>query len=266
MNAFVFKRRAANHGLDLLFDGSFSQCGDQFLFGEAVGVVEVLFHQCIVEFGDGFEEFGAVFGGFGGHVVGDVVGLVGLSLVILVPDVGFHIQQIDDAGERVLGADGEGKHNGVGTEFFADLGNHGIEISALSIHFVDVTDAGHIVFVGLMPDGFRLWLDAAYSAEDGDSAIQHAQGTFHLDGKVHMTWGVDDVDFELLAEVFPKNSSGGTGDGDSAFLLLNHPIHCRRTFIDFADFVILASIKKDALGSGCLTGIDMSHNTNIPDI
>ena len=148
-------------------------------------------------------------------------------------------------------------------EFLTDLVDHGIKIRTLPVHLVDIADAGYMVAVGLTPDGFGLRLDASDGAEDGDGPVEDTEGAFHLHGKVHVAWGVNDVDLVVLVEVFPENSSGGTGDGDPAFLLLDHPIHYRRTFIDFADAIAFARIKKDTFGRSCLTGIYVRHDTDI---
>jgi hypothetical protein len=50
------------------------------------------------------------------------------------------------------------------------------EVRADAIHLVDEPESGHFVPVGLVPDGFRLGLDARDGIEDGDGPVKHAQG------------------------------------------------------------------------------------------
>ena len=45
----------------------------------------------------------------------------------------------------------------------------------------------------------RTHLNAANRTKHQDGAVQHAQGTLHLDGEVHVAWGVDDVDAGALS-------------------------------------------------------------------
>ena len=51
-----------------------------------------------------------------------------------------------------------------------------------------------MVVVGLTPNRLGLRLNAALGAHDGHRAVEHAQGTLHLDREVNVARGVDDVD------------------------------------------------------------------------
>ena len=53
---------------------------------------------------------------------------------------------------------------------------------------------GTLYLVGLPPDGFGLGLDAFLAVEDGDRAVEHAQGAFDLDGEIDVAGRVDQVD------------------------------------------------------------------------
>ncbi len=136
------------------------------------------------------------------------------------------------------------------------------EIGAEDVHLVDISQARNMIVVGLAPDGFRLGLDAALGAEQRDSAIQHAQGTFDFNGEVDMARRVDDVD----ALAFPLGGCRSGGDRDATLLLLLHPVHGGSAFMDFADFVDLARIEQDPLGRRGLAGVDMGHDADIPRI
>jgi hypothetical protein len=149
--------------------------------------------------------------------------------------------------------------HGVGVEPFADAFHHAEKVCSDAIHLIDEGDSGHFVAVRLPPDGLGLGLHAAHRAEDGDSAVQHAHRAFHLDGEVHMSRRVDDID----AMVVPETGSGGGGDGDAAFLLLFHPVHRGGAFVYLADPMDSPCIVQDSLGRGRFARVDMRGDADI---
>ena len=86
-----------------------------------------------------------------------------------------------------------------------------------------------------------------------------------------MTGRVNDVDTMLkgsrhrLAFFFqcPMACCRSGCDRDTTLLLLLHPVHCRRAFMRVADFVVYTGIVQDTLCQCCLTGINMSHDTDV---
>ena len=77
-----------------------------------------------------------------------------------------------------------------------------------------------------------------------------------------MTRGVDDLDNVILPE-----AGGCRGrNGYAALLLLDHPVHGCRTVMNLANFVGLAGVVKNALRSGGLTSINVSHNTDVTEV
>ena len=66
--------------------------------------------------------------------------------------------------------------------------------------------------------------------------------------------------------VWRKGGRCSGGNGDTAFLLLDHPVHGCATFMHFSDLVGFTRIEKDAFRSRGLTGIDVSHDTDITNI
>ena len=110
-----------------------------------------------------------------------------------------------------------------------------LEVGSQLIHLVDEADARNIVLVGLAPHGLGLGLNALLAVEDRDGAVEHAQGALDLDREVHVAGGVDDVDLV----VFPETGGGRGGDGDTALLLLLHPVHGRGAVVRLADLVVI---------------------------
>ena len=88
----------------------------------------------------------------------------------------LHLDEIDDAVERVLGADRQlQRHRLARFEALPDLREHAEEVRAGAIHLVDEGEARHAVLVRLAPDRLGLRLDAADRAEHRDGAVEHAQ-------------------------------------------------------------------------------------------
>src|SRR5690606_27283992 len=65
--------------------------------------------------------------------------------------------------------------------------------------------------------------------------------------------------------IFPNAGSGGRCNGDPAFLLLHHPVHGGRTFVDLAHFMHASGVVEDSLRSCGFAGVDVSGNTYVTD-
>ena len=153
------------------------------------------------------------------------------------------------------------------------MSTHAVEVGAHDVHLVDIHHAGYVILVGLTPHGLRLGLHAALGAQNSHRAVQHAQGTLHLNGEVHVARGVDDVDpMAVLLEshrivlgfgMAPITGGGSRSDGDATLLLLRHPVHGSCTIMGLADLVVNARIVQNTLGGGGFACVDMSHDTDI---
>ena len=197
------------------------------------------------------------------HVLGDLLAADVLAQVVVI-DVGLHLHQVDDPLEGVLAADGQLDGHRVALEAVFHHLYHAVEVGAHDVHLVHVGHTGDLILFRLAPDRLGLGLYAALGAEHGDRAVQHAQGTLHLHGEVHVSGGVDDVDTVLPAvAVGPETGGGGGSDGDAALLLLGHPVHGGGTLVGLADLVVYACIEQDTLCSGGLTGVDVGHDADI---
>jgi hypothetical protein len=121
-----------------------------------------------------------------------------------------------------------------------------------------------------------LGLYSTYRTQKRNGTVKNAQGTLHLYGKVYVPWSVNNINLVLLGLAWdilalngrkaPKTGSSCRGYGDSALLLLNHPVHSRCAVVHFANFVAHASVVKNTLGSSGLSGIDVCHDTNVPGV
>ena len=167
--------------------------------------------------------------------------------------------EIDDPDEVALDADRQLQHHRLGAQPIIDHRDAAREIGADAIHLVDKADPRDAVFVGLPPDGLRLGLDAGDRVEYRDGPVEHPQAALDLDREIDVARRVDDVD----AMVLPKAGGRGRGDRNAALLLLRHPIHRRGAFVHLAHLIGAAGVIEDALGGGCLTGIDMRHDADV---
>ena len=134
-----------------------------------------------------------------------------------------------------------------------------MEVCPNAIHLVDEAEARHVVLVGLAPHSLGLRLYASHSIEDRHRAVQYAQRPLNLYGEVDVARSVDDVD----PVVGPEACRRGGGNSNSALLLLDHPVHGRRTLVNFADLVVLTGVVEDPLRGRGLAGIDVSHDADV---
>ena len=218
----------------------------------------------VVAGGDGLEQQLAVLGGLLGHVGRDVDLVPFGAELFVVPDQRLHLDQVDQADERLVrlrsaGADGQVDDGRRRLETVLDHVHGAVEVGADAIHLVDEAHPRHFVLVGLAPHRLGLRLDAGNRVEHGDGAVEDAQRPLDLDGEVDVAGSVDDVD----AVVVPDARGGRRGDGDATLLLLRHVVHGRRTVVHFADLVALARVVEDALGRGGLARVDVGHDADV---
>ena len=263
LHPLVLECRAAHDGNNLAGQGGLADFGDNLVGSDAVGVVEELHHQLLVLLGNAFDEALTV---VGGHLLevfrhGDF--LETLAVRALVPYEGLVGDEVDNALVEVFLTDRNLYRDGVGPEAFLDLADHAEEVGTRTVHLVDEGDTGHLVLVGLAPDGLRLGFHAAHGAEDGDGAVEHTERTLHLDGEIDMTRSVDDVVLIAVVMPIPVHGGGGGGDSDAAFLFLHHPVHSGRALVGLAELVVLSGIEKNTLGRRRLSGVDVGHYADV---
>ena len=178
---------------------------------------------------------------------------------VIFIDFSLHGQEVDDAFEGILLANRELHGDSLCMKTGVD-GLYGMfEISAYSIHLVDECDTGNTVVICLSPYGFRLGLNAIFRTEYSYRAVEYAEGTFNFYSEVYVPWGIDDVD----TIAFPVAGGCSGGNGNTAFLFLNHPVHGSSAIMNFANLVVYTGIKQDTFRGCCLTCIDVSHDADV---
>ncbi len=133
------------------------------------------------------------------------------------------------------------------------------EIRADLIHLIDEDDTRNIVFIRLTPNGLSLRLYTLIAVEHANSAVKDAERALNFDGEVDVAWRINDIETLTI----PESRRCGRSDGDAALLLLLHPIHRRRAFMHFADFMALAGIIEDTFRRRRFTGVNMRHNAEV---
>ena len=192
---------------------------------------------------------------------------------VIIVDVSLHVDQVDDTLESILLTNRQLDGHTVGVQTIMEHLNAAVEIGTHGIHLVDVDHAGNLVLVSLTPNGLRLRLNATLGGQDGNRAVQNAQGTLNLNSEVNVARGVDDVDTMtvLLEEsrivlslgMAPIAGGSSRGDGDTTLLLLFHPVHRSSAIMNFTDLMVNTGVVQDTLGGGGLTCVDVGHDTDV---
>src|SRR4051812_6629269 len=266
LDAAVLERRTAHDGVDLALDGELADRALDLL-GRELLAAEVLLEQRVVGLGDRLHQLVAVLLGPLAQVGRDLLDLVGgaeghVALRVAGPDQGAHVDEVDDADEVALRADGQLDDQRLRAEALDDGVDRVVKVGAELVHLVDEADARHVVLVGLAPHRLGLGLNALLAVEHGDRAVEHTERALHLDREVHVAGGVDDVDLVVR----PEARGRGGRDRDAALLLLRHPVHRGGAVVDLADLVGDAGVVEDALGRGGLAGIDVRHDADVADL
>ena len=255
--AAVAVRRAACHRRHLAGDRRLADGLTDLIFRDFL-TAEVLLHEVVILFGDGFEELVAVFVGDILHIIGNRHLIGDLSKVVLIDDR-FHLDEINDAGERILRADRQLDCHRICLQALLHHLDDVKEVRARDVHLVDISHARDIVLLRLTPDRLRLRLDAASGRQDGNSAIENAQRALHLDCEVNVTGRINDVN----AMILPMAGRRSRRDRDAALLFLRHPVHRGSAIMNLTDLMCNARIEEDTLCRRCLSGIDVSHDADI---
>src|SRR5690606_10770079 len=181
---------------------------------------------------------------------------------------GLHLDQIDDTLEHILGAHRQLHRHRIGTQTVLDLADHTQEISTGTVHLVDENHARHFIPVCLTPYSLCLRLHTGRGTQHHHRTIQYSQGSLNLNGEVHVSGSVDNVDavlVELLAHARPEAGNCSRGDRDATLLLLLHPVHGRGPVVDLTHLVRDARVEQDAFTGGCLSCVNMGTETNLSD-
>ncbi|MDT4835888.1 hypothetical protein FQZ97_695670 [compost metagenome] len=264
-HALVLEGRAANSRNDFASQSTSTQTSLDFL-GSQLTLFQVLVHQLFIGFSGSLNHVVAPLFGQLPKLGRDLLLTVGSTLVVFVPVDRLHLDQVDLALEVVLGTDCQLNRNRGVTQTVLDLTDYAQEVGTGTVHLVDVDDARHAVLVGLTPYGLGLRLNAGSTAEHDDSTVEHAQRALYFDGEVNVAGGVDDVYtivVILTTGTFPEGRYSSGGNGDTALLLLHHPVGSGGAIVHLTHFVAETCVEQDPLRSGGLTGVYVGADTDV---
>ena len=183
-----------------------------------------------------------------------------------MPEDSLHLDEVNHTLESFFSSDRYLNGTGICSENILKLADNFKEVRARTVHLVHITDTGHIVFVSLAPYGFRLGFNTTYGAESSYRTVKHTERAFNFHSEVNVPRSVNKVDLELIAGILPESGGSGRSNCDTTFLFLFHPVHRCSAIVNFADLVSKTGVEKNTLGSSGLTGIDVSHDTDITRI
>ena len=89
--------------------------------------------------------------------------------------VGAHVEDVDDSGHLVLGADREVDGDAALGELLLQLAERAEEVGPLTVEHVDEEQARDPELLGALPDARRPHLDAHHAAQDDERTLDDAQ-------------------------------------------------------------------------------------------
>ena len=258
LNAFVFESCSAQyrnkrHGQRPFTNALFERFGRNFL------ALKIVFHGLIIHFNRHFDQFGMIFFCLVFQLSRNILNFNRRIRRIAGINNRFHIKQINNAFEFGFGANRQLQSQRLCPQTIDNHIQAAIEVRSDSVHLIAETDSRNIVLVCLAPYGLGLRLNAGNGIEYRDCAVQNAQRTLDFNRKVNVSRRIDDVD----SVAFPVTGCRSRGNGNTAFLLLFHPVHRCSTVVRLADFMIYACIIQDTFCCSGFTGINMSHDADI---
>ena len=140
------------------------------------------------------------------------------------------------------------------------------EVGTDAVVLVDIGDTGNAVAACLTPNGLGLGLNACDCVEDCDSTVENAKGTLDLSGEVDVARGVDDLEAVLDIVLLPEARGSSGGDGYTALLLLNHPVHGGSALMNLTDLMGFTRVVENTLGRGGFARVNVGHNTDVTRI
>ena len=263
LNTLVLEWRTLRHRNDIHSQSTLTDSGYNFLFSDRRRIVEELLHQGFVALSGSFYHLVVPLLSFVLQFSGDVVYFVFSTHCLIVPEDSLHLDEVNDTLEVFFGTDRNWDYTRISAKNGLHLAYNFKEVGTWAVHLVYITDTWYVILVSLTPYSFRLGFNATYCTVSCYSAIEHAEWTFYLGSKVNVSRSINQVDLVDLVVPVPLAGSGSWGDSDTALLLLGHPVHGSATIVYLANLVSFTCVEQDTLRSCSLTGIDVSHDTDV---
>ena len=259
VRAEVLRRDAAGDREDLAArDGVLERVRD--LLDAELLALEVLLHQRLVGLDDLVEQLLAVLLDESGQLVRDRARL--RLLLALGARVGAHVEDVDDAGQLVLGADRQLDGDAARRELLLHLAERAEEVGALPVEHVDEEDARDPELVGALPDARRPDLDAHDAAEDEQRPLDDPERAARLALEARVAGDVDEVQLPAL----PLRVRERERDRHLPLLLVVVPVGDRRARVDRAEAVRLAGLEEQRLDERGLARAAVADDGDVADL
>src|SRR6266849_6877781 len=259
LDTFILECRSHHHRKQLQPDRGFTQRRLQFIRRNGLAF-QKLVQNFVIVLGDGFDKLRMERLSLFLQFRGNIGGLILRANRLVLPNDGFHGDQIHHSSKLVFLSNGDLNRDWLGVEALAEGIDGMLEISTHLVDLVNETNSRNAVLVRLPPYFFRLRLHSVHRVKYSNGAVEHAQRSFHLGRKVNVAGRIDNVD----ADVAPSTGRRRRRNRYAPLLLLLHPVHDGRAFMHLADTVRLSRIKQDALRRRGLPGIDVGHDADVP--
>src|SRR5664280_1498755 len=188
-----------------------------------------------------------------------------ISFISMI-DESLHADEVNYSNEIFFSSDWYLNRNRICSKFFLNLLNDTKEVSAGSIHFIYKGNTWHNIFIGLSPYCFRLRLNTSYSTKNSYSAIKNPERAFYFNRKINMPRSINNINFKIVAIIFPICSSSGRSYCDPSLLFLNHPVHLSISVMHLTHTMRTTSIEQNTFCSSGLTGIYVGHDSDVSGI
>ena len=217
-----------------------------FFFSNRIRIIEEFFHQVIIVFSNCFYQVCSPFVCFFNHVSRNRNFFKGHTFSFHIPYNTLHGNQIYHTFKIVFSTDRQLQRHRLSTQHFLYLIYHHQEIGTRTVHFVYETDTRNFVTVCLTPYSFRLRFNTINRTEQGNQTIQYTHRTFYLDGKIHVTWSIDNIKVVIFSicigntlncREFPLATNCRRSNSDTSFFFLFHPVGSSSTIVYFTDFM-----------------------------
>ena len=259
MRAEVLGRDAAGDRIEIVVrDRGLQRRGD----GVVVELLaaEVTLHQLLVRLDDGVEQLLAILGRGRRQLVRD------RHRVALARARRIHVravvQQVDDAGQLVLGADRQMDRDAAVGELLLERGQRAVEVGALAIEHVHEDDPRELELLGTRPDARGVHLDAHHGGDDDERALDDAQARDRVGLEARVAGRVDQVDLASL----PLEVSERRGQRHLPALLVLVPVGDGAAGLDGAEAIDLSGLEEHRLDERGLAGSAMADDGDVADL
>ena len=193
-------------------------------------------------------------------MLGHVHRLVLAALVVGV-DVGLLGEEVGDAHEALLLAQGDHQGNHAPAEGPLEGLEGAREGGAVAIHPVDHDHAGDPVFLGVAPDPLRLHLHPRHRVHHDDRGVRDPESRAGFGHEVRVSRGVEQVDLGLL----PLAEGEGGLQADPALDLVGVEVGDGRAVVHPSQPGHRAHVEEHRRDQGGLAAAAMTREGDVPD-